>query len=42
MILSRIIADEVGYFEEGTQWAQDELFGPLGITSWSTTSTTPA
>ncbi|HET9667675.1 MAG TPA: serine hydrolase, partial [Desertimonas sp.] len=33
MILSRIIADEVGYFDEGTQWAQDELFGPLGITS---------
>ena len=33
MILSRIIADQVGYFEEGTQWAQDELFGPLGITS---------
>ena len=33
MILSRIIADHVGYFEEGTQWAQDELFGPLGITS---------
>jgi CubicO group peptidase (beta-lactamase class C family) len=33
MILSRIIADQVGYFDEGTQWAQDELFGPLGITS---------
>jgi CubicO group peptidase (beta-lactamase class C family) len=33
MILSRIIADEVGYFEEGTDWAQAELFGPLGITS---------
>ena len=33
MILSRIIADHVGYFEQGTQWAQDELFGPLGITS---------
>ena len=33
MILSRIIADHVGYGEEGTQWAQDDLFGPLGITS---------
>ena len=33
MILSRIIADQVGYFDEGTQWAQDNLFGPLGITS---------
>jgi CubicO group peptidase (beta-lactamase class C family) len=33
MILSRIIADEVGYFDAGTQWAQDELFSPLGITS---------
>jgi CubicO group peptidase (beta-lactamase class C family) len=33
MILSRIIADEVGYFEEGTDWAQEALFDPLGITS---------
>ena len=33
MILARIIADQVGYFDEGTQWAQDALFGPLGITS---------
>jgi CubicO group peptidase (beta-lactamase class C family) len=33
MILSRIIADQVGYFDEGTQWAQEALFGPLGITS---------
>lgn len=35
MILARIIADEVGYGEEGTAWAQDALFGPLGITSVS-------
>jgi CubicO group peptidase (beta-lactamase class C family) len=33
MILARIIADQVGYFEEGTDWAQEALFGPLGITS---------
>ena len=33
MILARIIADEVGYFEQGTHWAQEALFGPLGITS---------
>ena len=33
MILSRIIADHVGYGDEGTNWAQDNLFGPLGITT---------
>ena len=33
MILSRIIADHVGYGDEGTTWAQDNLFGPLGITT---------
>jgi len=33
MILARIIADEVGYFEQGTSWAQEALFGALGITS---------
>jgi CubicO group peptidase (beta-lactamase class C family) len=33
MILARVIADEVGYFEQGTHWAQEALFGPLGITS---------
>lgn len=33
MILARVIADEVGYGEDGTAWAQDALFGPLGITS---------
>jgi CubicO group peptidase (beta-lactamase class C family) len=33
MILARVLADEVGYFEQGTQWAQDALFEPLGITS---------
>jgi CubicO group peptidase (beta-lactamase class C family) len=33
MMLARIIADEVGYFEQGTHWAQEALFGPLGITS---------
>jgi CubicO group peptidase (beta-lactamase class C family) len=33
MILARIIADEVGYFEQGTHWAQEVLFDPLGITS---------
>lgn len=33
MILARIIADQVGYGDEGTTWAQDNLFGPLGITS---------
>jgi CubicO group peptidase (beta-lactamase class C family) len=33
MILARIIADQVGYYEEGTQWAQDELFSPMGVTS---------
>ena len=35
MILARIIADEVGYGDEGVAWAQDALFGPLGITSVS-------
>jgi CubicO group peptidase (beta-lactamase class C family) len=33
MILARVIADEIGYFEQGTHWAQEALFGPLGITS---------
>ncbi len=33
MILARIIADQVGYGEEGTTWAQDHLFGPIGITT---------
>jgi CubicO group peptidase (beta-lactamase class C family) len=33
MMLSRVIADEVGYFEQGTHWAQEALFGPIGITS---------
>jgi CubicO group peptidase (beta-lactamase class C family) len=33
MILSRIIADHVGFGDEGTAWAQDHLFGPLGITT---------
>lgn len=33
MILARVIADNVGYGEEGTAWAQEALFGPLGITS---------
>jgi len=33
MILARIVADQVGYGEAGTQWAQANLFGPLGMTS---------
>lgn len=33
MILSRIIADHVGYGEQGVAWAQETLFDPLGITS---------
>lgn len=33
MILARIIADVVGSGDVGTQWADDVLFAPLGITS---------
>ncbi len=33
MILSRIIADQVGYGDVGTAWAQQTLFDPLGITT---------
>lgn len=33
MMLARVIADQVGYGTEGTDWAQQALFGPLGITS---------
>jgi CubicO group peptidase (beta-lactamase class C family) len=33
MILARIIADQVGYGEAGTAWAQAALFDPLGITT---------
>ena len=33
MILARIIADQVGYGETGTAWAQAALFDPLGITT---------
>jgi CubicO group peptidase (beta-lactamase class C family) len=35
MILARIIADQVGYGDEGTAWAQEALFDPLGISSVS-------
>ena len=33
MILARIIADQVGYGDAGTAWAQAALFDPLGITT---------
>jgi len=33
MILARLVADRVGYGDEGTAWAQERLFGPIGITS---------
>lgn len=33
MILARLVADQVGYREEGTAWAQERLFDPIGITS---------
>ncbi len=33
MILSRIVADLVGYGDPGTRWAQSVLFDPLGITT---------
>ena len=35
MILARIIADQVGYGDDGTAWAQQALFDPLGITTVS-------
>jgi CubicO group peptidase (beta-lactamase class C family) len=35
MILARIIADQVGYGDEGTAWAQEALFDPIGVTSVS-------
>lgn len=33
MILARVVADEVGYGEDGTAWAQEALFDRIGITS---------
>lgn len=33
MMLSRIIANEVGYGADGTDWAQSELFGPIGVSN---------
>lgn len=33
MILGRIIADTVGYGDEGTAWLDERLFAPLGITT---------
>lgn len=35
MLLARIVADQVGHGEAGTTWAQQALFGPLGITTVS-------
>jgi CubicO group peptidase (beta-lactamase class C family) len=33
MILARVVADQVGYGDAGTAWADEVLFAPLGITS---------
>lgn len=33
MILGRILAEHIGFGDEGTAWAHDHLFGPIGITT---------